>query len=109
MPVPTQEQYIKMLNTAKEQGYAYPAINVTTIEVINGALKAFAEAKSDGIIQISLGGGQFASGTAVKDSATGAIVLAEAVHRLAEKYDVLVALHTDHCQADKIDSFLRPL
>ena len=109
MPVPTQEQYIKMLNTAKEKGYAYPAVNVTTIEVINGALKAFAEAKSDGIIQISLGGGQFASGTAVKDSATGAIVLAEAVHRLAEKYDVLVALHTDHCQADKIDSFLRPL
>ena len=68
MPVPTQEQYIKMLNTAKEKGYAYPAVNVTTIEVINGALKAFAEAKSDGIIQVSLGGGQFASGTAVKDS-----------------------------------------
>ena len=68
MPVPTQEQYIKMLDTAKEQGYAYPAINVTTIEVINGALKAFAEAKSDGIIQISLGGGQFASGTAVKEA-----------------------------------------
>ena len=109
MPVPTQEQYIKMLDTAKEQGYAYPAINVTTIEVINGALKAFAEAKSDGIIQISLGGGQFASGTAVKDSAIGAIVLAEAVHRLAEQYNVFVALHTDHCQADKVDSFLRPL
>ena len=109
MPVPTQEQYIKMLDTAKEQGYAYPAINVTTIEVINGALKAFAEAKSDGIIQISLGGGQFASGTAVKDSAIGAIVLAEAVHRLAEQYNVYVALHTDHCQADKVDSFLRPL
>ena len=109
MPVPTQEQYIKMLDTAKEKGYAYPAVNVTTIEVINGALKAFAEAKSDGIIQVSLGGGQFASGTAVKDSAIGAIVLAEATHRLAEKYNVLVALHTDHCQADKVDSFLRPL
>ncbi len=109
MPVPTQEQYIKMLDTAKEKGYAYPAVNVTTIEVINGGLKAFAEAKSVGIIQVSLGGGQFASGTAVKDSAIGAIVLAEATHRLAEKYDVLVALHTDHCQADKVDSFLRPL
>ena len=109
MPVPTQEQYIKMLNTAKEKGYAYPAINVTTIEVINGALKAFAEAKSAGIIQVSLGRGHFASGTAVKSSAIGAIVLAEATHRLAEEYNVLVALHTDHCQADKIDSFLRPL
>ncbi len=109
MPVPTQEQYIKMLDTAKSEGYAYPAINVTTIEVINGALKAFAEAKSDGIIQVSIGGGQFASGSTVKSSAIGAIVLAEAVHRLAEEYDVLVALHTDHCQADKVDSFLRPL
>lgn len=109
MPVPTQEQYIKMLDTAKKEGYAYPAINVTTIEVINGALKAFAEAKSDGIIQVSIGGGQFASGTALKSSAIGAIVLAEAVHRLAEEYDVFVALHTDHCQADKVDGFLRPL
>ncbi len=109
MPVPTQEQYVKMLDTAKKEGYAYPAINVTTIEVINGALKAFAEAKSDGIIQVSIGGGQFASGSAVKSSAIGAIVLAEAVHRLAAEYDVLVALHTDHCQADKVDSFLRPL
>jgi len=109
MPVPTQEQYIKMLDTAKKEGYAYPAINVTTIEVINGALKAFADAKSDGIIQVSIGGGQFASGTALKASAIGAIVLAEAVHRLAEEYDVFVALHTDHCQAGKVDSFLRPL
>ncbi len=109
MPVPTQEQYIKMLDTAKKEGYAYPAINVTTLEVINGALKAFAEAKSDGIIQVSLGGGQFAAGSAVKSSVIGAIVLAEATHRLAEEYDVLVALHTDHCQADKVDSFLRPL
>ncbi len=109
MPVPTQEQYIKMLDTAKSEGYAYPAINVTTLEVINGALKAFAAAKSDGIIQVSLGGGAFASGSAVKDAALGAIVLAEAVHTLAEQYDVLVALHTDHCQANKVDSFLRPL
>ena len=109
MPVPTQEQYVKMLDTAKKEGYAYPAINVTTIEVINGALKAFAEAKSDGIIQVSLGGGQFASGTAVKSSVIGAIVLAEATHRLAEEYGVFVALHTDHCQADKVESFLLPL
>ena len=109
MPIATPAQYRAMLDAAQKGGYAYPAINVTSITTINGALRAFAEAKSDGIIQISTGGGEFASGTAVKDAAYGAIVLAEAAHLLAEKYDVLVALHTDHCQPKKVDSFLRPL
>ncbi|MFQ7534557.1 MAG: class II fructose-bisphosphate aldolase [Akkermansia muciniphila] len=57
MPIATPEQYITMLETAKKEGYAYPAVNVTPIEVINGALRAFSEAKSDGIIQVSIGGG----------------------------------------------------
>ena len=109
MPVATPKQYAAMLDAAQAGDYAYPAINVTSLPTINGALKAFAESKSDGIIQVSTGGGQFASGLAVKDMATGAIVLAEAVIRLAEKYDVLIGLHTDHCQPDKVDTFLRPL
>ena len=98
-----------MLDAAQKGGYAYPAINVTSLPTINGSLRAFAEAKSDGIIQVSTGGGQFASGTSVADAAFGAIVLAEAVHRLAEKYDILVALHTDHCHPEKVDGFLKPL
>jgi len=109
MPVATPAQYRAMLDAAQKGGYAYPAINVTSITTINGALKAFAESKSDGIIQVSTGGGEFASGTAVKDQAFGAIVLAEAAHRLAEKYNILVGLHTDHCQPKKVDSFLKPL
>ena len=98
-----------MLDAAQKNGYAYPAINITSIITANAALKAFADAKSDGIIQVSTGGGQFASGLNVNDAAFGAIILAEAVHRLAEKYDVLIALHTDHCHPEKVDSFLRPL
>lgn len=98
-----------MLDAAQKGGYAYPAINITSLTTANATLKALAESKSDGIIQVSTGGGQFASGLAVNDAAFGAIVLAEAVHRLAEKYDVLVALHTDHCHPNKVDSFLRPL
>ncbi len=98
-----------MLDAAQQGGYAYPAINVTSIVTINGALRAFAEAKSDGIIQVSTGGGKFASGSMIGDEAFGAIVLAEATHLLAEKYDVLVALHTDHCHPAKVDGFLRPL
>ncbi|MGJ8676444.1 MAG: class II fructose-bisphosphate aldolase [Akkermansiaceae bacterium] len=109
MPVATPEQYVAMLDAAQKGGYAYPAINVTSIVTINGALKAFAESGSDGIIQVSTGGGSFASGTALKDEAFGAQVLAEAVHLLAEKYDVLIALHTDHCHPEKVDGFLRPL
>jgi fructose-bisphosphate aldolase class II len=84
-------------------------VNVTSITTINAALKAFADAKSDGIIQVSTGGGQFASGSDIKDAAFGAIVLAEATHILAEKYDILVGLHTDHCHPEKVDSFLKPL
>jgi fructose-bisphosphate aldolase, class II len=109
MPVATPEQYAQMLDAAQKGGYAYPAVNITSIATINGALKAFAEAGSDGIIQVSTGGGSFASGLAVADEAFGAIVLAEATHRLAERHNILVALHTDHCHPAKVDSFLKPL
>ena len=109
MPVATPKQYAAMLDAAQEGGYAYPAINITSLTTISGALKAFAEAGSDGIIQVSTGGAGFAAGTAVDDEAFGAIILAEATHKLAEKYDILVALHTDHCHPEKVDSFLKPL
>lgn len=109
MPVATPQQYTAMIDAAQKGNYAYPAVNVTSITTINAALKAFADAKSDGIIQVSTGGGQFASGLDIKDAAFGAIVLAEATHVLAEKYDVLVALHTDHCHPEKVESFLKPL
>ncbi len=109
MPIATPAQYRAMLDAAQKGGYAYPAINVTSLITINGALRAFSEAKSDGIIQVSTGGGEFASGTAVKDAAFGAIVLAEAAHLLAEKHDVLIALHTDHCHPKKVEPFLKPL
>jgi fructose-bisphosphate aldolase class II len=109
MPIATPKQYAAMLDAAQAGNYAYAAINVTSIVTINGALKAFADRKSDGIIQISTGGGEFASGLNVKDMVLGAIVLADAAHRLAARHNVLIALHTDHCQPKKVDSFLRPL
>lgn len=109
MPVATPKQFAAMLDAAQKGDYAYPAINVTSLSTISASLKAFADKKSDGIIQVSTGGGEFASGLDVKDMAFGAIVLAEATHRLAEKYNVLVGLHTDHCQPKKVDTFLKPL
>lgn len=109
MPIATPAQYAAMLDAAQQGSYAYPAINVTSITTINAALKAFADKKSDGIIQFSTGAGEFASGLNNKDAVHGVVVLAEAAHRLAEQYDILVGLHTDHCQPKKVDPFLKPL
>src|SRR3954452_1782992 len=109
MPIATPEVYAEMLDRAKASEFAYPAINVTSSETVNAAIRGFAEAESDGIIQFSTGGAEFASGQKVKDMVTGATALAEFAQVVAAKYDVNVALHTDHCPKDKLDGFVRPL
>jgi fructose-bisphosphate aldolase, class II len=109
MPIATPEVYADMINRAKEGGFAYPAINCTSSETVNAALRGFADAGSDGIIQFSTGGAEFSSGTRVKDMVTGAVALAEFAHVVAEKYPVNIALHTDHCPKDKLDAYVRPL
>jgi fructose-bisphosphate aldolase, class II len=109
MPIATPEVYAEMLDRAKAGGFAYPAINCTSSQTVNAALRGFAEAESDGIIQISWGGAEFASSQYVKDMVTGAVALAEFAHVVAEKFPVNVALHTDHCPPDKLDGYMRPL
>jgi fructose-bisphosphate aldolase, class II len=109
MPIATPEVYAEMLGRAKEHSFAFPAINCTSSETINAAIKGFADAGSDGIIQFSTGGAEFGSGLGVKDMVTGAVALAEFAHVIAEKYPITVALHTDHCPKDKLDGFVRPL
>jgi len=109
MPIASYDQYCTMLESAYKNKYAFPAINIASIEAANAALAGFAEAKSDGIIQVSIGGGEHASGQLIKDSALGAISLANHVHLLAERYNVFIALHTDHCRPEKLESFLYPL
>ncbi|MGH3726524.1 MAG: class II fructose-bisphosphate aldolase [Mycobacterium sp.] len=109
MPIATPEVYAEMLNRAKEHSFAFPAINCTSSETINAAIKGFADAGSDGIIQFSTGGAEFGSGLGIKDMVTGAVALAEFAHVVAARYDITVALHTDHCPKDKLDGFVRPL
>ncbi|MEV4113051.1 class II fructose-bisphosphate aldolase [Nonomuraea sp. NPDC049695] len=109
MPIATPEVYAEMLDRAKAGGFAYPAINVTSSQTLNAALRGFAEAESDGIVQVSTGGAEFLSGATVKDMVTGATALAEYARVVAAKYPVTVALHTDHCPKDKLDGFMRPL
>jgi fructose-bisphosphate aldolase class II len=108
MPIATPEIYAQMLERAKEHGFAYPAINVTSSQTLNAALRGFAAADSDGIVQISTGGAEYLSGS-VKNMVTGAVALAEFAHVVADKYPVHVALHTDHCPKDKLDGYMRPL
>jgi fructose-bisphosphate aldolase class II len=109
MPIATPEVYAAMLDRAKQDGFAYPAINVTSSQSLNAALRGFAEAESDGIVQVSTGGAEYLSGSTVKDMVTGAAALAEFAQVVAKKYPVNIALHTDHCPKDKLDGFMRPL
>jgi fructose-bisphosphate aldolase class II len=109
MPIATPEVYAQMLDRAKEQGFAYPAINVTSSQTLNAALRGFADAESDGIVQVSTGGADYLSGAGVKDMVTGSVALAHFAREVAAKYPVNIALHTDHCPKDKLDGFMRPL
>jgi fructose-bisphosphate aldolase, class II len=109
MAIATPEVYAEMLDRAKQGGFAYPAINVTSSQTLNAALRGFAEAESDGIVQVSTGGAEYLSGSTVKDMVIGASALAEYARVVAAKYPVNIALHTDHCPKDKLDGFVRPL
>ena len=109
MPIATPEVYNEMLDRAKKGGFAFPAINCTSSETINAALRGFAEAGSDGIIQFSTGGAEFGSGLSVKNKVAGAQALAAFAHEAAKHYDINVALHTDHCQKEVLDEYVRPL
>lgn len=108
MPVVDFKRYCEMLDKAKEGKYAYPAINVSQTDTANAAIEGFAAAKSDGIIQVSTGGGEHNSGN-LKDMTLGAILLADHIQAVAARYDINIALHTDHCQPGKVDKFLIPL
>jgi fructose-bisphosphate aldolase, class II len=107
VPVPTSEQYGQMLDAASAGGYAFPAVNVTSSQTLNAAVRGFAEAASDGIVEVTTGGASYASGTA--RAAAGARALAAFAHEVARGYEVLIALHTDHCPPDQLDRFVRPL
>jgi fructose-bisphosphate aldolase class II len=98
-----------MFDRAKAGGFAYPAINVTSSQTLNAALRGFADAGSDGIIQISTGGAEYLSGPTVKDMVTGSVAFAAFATEVAKSFPVQVGLHTDHCPRDKLDGFVRPL
>lgn len=109
MPIATPDVYGQMLDTAKEKGFAYPAINVTSSQTLNAAIRGFAEAGSDGIVQVSTGGAAYWSGSSKKDMVVGSLAFAAFAREVAKQYDVNIALHTDHCPPDKLEGFVLPL
>ncbi|WP_426246223.1 class II fructose-bisphosphate aldolase [Nocardioides sp. LHG3406-4] len=109
MPIATPERYAEMLDAAKARSFAYPAINVSSSQTLNAALQGFADAGSDGIIQISTGGAEYLSGPSVKNMVTGSVAFAAYAAEVAKSYPVNIGLHTDHCPQDKLDGFVRPL
>jgi len=109
MPIATPDQYAAMLDRAKATGFAYPAINVSSSQTLNAVLQGLTEAGSDGIIQVTTGGADYFAGHTVKARATGAIAFARFAREVAASYPITVALHTDHCPKDALDSFVNPL
>lgn len=110
MTIATAERYAEMLDAARHGGYAYPAINVTSTQTLNAALQGFAEAESDGIIQVSVGGSSYFSGQSVNDRVVGSLAFAAFAHEVAKRYpNITVALHTDHCAKQYLDGWVRPL
>ena len=109
MPIASPEQYAAMIDNAKQRGFALPAINVTSSQTLNAALQGFADAESDGIVQVSLGTALYLSGARVQNRATGSKALAQYAHEVAKDYGVNIALHTDHCAVEYLDDWVRPL
>jgi fructose-bisphosphate aldolase, class II len=109
MPIATPEVYAAMLDAAKQGSFAYPAINISSSQTVNAALQGFTDAGSDGIIQVSTGGAEYASGPTIKNQVTGALALAAYAAEVAKNYPINLALHTDHCSKEKLDGFVRPL
>jgi fructose-bisphosphate aldolase class II len=109
MPVASPDQYATMLDRAKNDGFAYPAFNVSSSSTINAVLQGLTEAGSDGIIQVSTGGADFFAGQSVSARASGALAFAAFAKEAAKNYPITVALHTDHCPKDALDGFVMPL
>jgi fructose-bisphosphate aldolase class II len=109
MAIVSSAEYQEMLDRAKNGGYAYPALNVSSSQTLNAALAGLQEAGSDGIIQVSTGGADYFSGPTIKNRVSGALAFAAMAREVAKNYDVKIALHTDHCAEDQLDGFVRPL
>jgi fructose-bisphosphate aldolase class II len=97
--VVTGEDVSKLLQFAKDNHFAIPAVNVVGTDTVNAVIEAAAVVKSPVMVQLSSGGSAFYAGAGCpsKDAMViGAVSAANHVHAVAEAYGVPVILHTDH-------------
>jgi fructose-bisphosphate aldolase class II len=98
--VVTGEDYKTLVNWCKSEGFALPAVNVTSTSTMNAALEAAAKTKSDIIIQLSGGGAQFFAGAGIENTLSaqvaGAVSAARHADTVAKHYGICVVMHTDH-------------
>ena len=109
MAIATPESYADMLDRAKAGKYAIPAINVTSSQTLSAALKGFADAESDGIVQISNGGAAYWSGSSRLDRVKGSIAFTAYARAVGDLYPVTIGLHTDHCPKKLLADWIHPL
>jgi fructose-bisphosphate aldolase class II len=103
----SKQEYLNLIRNAHELGYALPAINVSDSNTAIAAFEGLEAAGSPGIIQITIGSAKTFSRTG--DPVEGAALFGRFLHELNKQYDVPVALHTDHCHYQYVDTWLRPL
>eukprot|EP00529_Nitzschia_sp_RCC80_P021776 CAMPEP_0113489150 /NCGR_PEP_ID=MMETSP0014_2-20120614/26382_1 /TAXON_ID=2857 /ORGANISM="Nitzschia sp." /LENGTH=388 /DNA_ID=CAMNT_0000382881 /DNA_START=75 /DNA_END=1237 /DNA_ORIENTATION=+ /assembly_acc=CAM_ASM_000159 len=98
--VVTGDDLLNLLEHARANNYAIPAVNCTSSSTANACLEAARKAKSPVMIQVSNGGGAFLLGKGLKDAeqaTAGSVALAMHVRSVAKYYGVPVVLHSDHC------------
>jgi len=100
--VVTGQALVDLLDYAKAEGFAIPAVNCISSSSINACLEAARKNDAPIMIQFSSGGSQFYAGkgldnTNYRAAVAGAVSGAYHVRAMAEQYGVPVILHTDHC------------
>ncbi|GAB4256558.1 MAG: class II fructose-bisphosphate aldolase [Vicingaceae bacterium] len=100
--VATGDTVQEIFKLAKSKGFALPAVNVVGSNSVNTVMETAKEVNAPVIIQFSNGGAHFNAGKGLsndgeKAAIAGAVAGAYHIHILAEKYEVPVILHTDHC------------
>lgn len=95
------EELEALLNDAKDNQFAMPAVNTIGTNTINATLETAAKVNSPVIIQFSNGGAQFIAGKGMPNdelqgNISGGISGALHIHNVAKHYGVPVVLHTDH-------------
>jgi len=100
VPFEGGERLREAYRSARAGGYAFMANNVAEPNVLLGLLAAYTEARSDLIVQISVGAARFAG---AGDVSAGLRGLCRMIHELAEAVPISVFINLDHFTLKEIE------